>query len=336
MGSRTVIRTRFTDSFGLEAPIMSAPIARITGGNLAGAVSAAGALGTFGGSDVVRGPDWLSGEVAAIRDRTERPFGVGFITHFLPYTQPNFEAALETRPPVVIFSFAPAGPWMRQARDAGARVICQVQTMDLVRDALDEGADALLVQGHEAGGHTGTMGLLPFLAAALDVSGDTPVLAAGGVSSGRALAAVLAAGADGASLGTAFLASREAIEVPAAYKDAIVESTGEDTVFTRLYDDALGIPWPAPVGMRLRRTKHTDQWGGREDEIKDHLEELRSELPEVLDVERFDPEVSTLLYGQSAASVGAVRSAGDIVRNICGDAEALLRHRVPSLLDQRT
>lgn len=179
------------------------------------------------------------------------------------------------------------------------------------------------------------MGLLPFLAAALDVSGDTPVLAAGGVSSGRALAAVLAAGADGASLGTAFLASREATDVPDTYKDAIVESTGEDTVFTTLYDDARGTPWPETIGMRLRRTKHTDQWLGREDEVKEHLEELRAELPEVLDVERFDPEVSTLLYGQSAASVAAVRSASDIVHNLCDDAEALLRHRLPEVLDKQ-
>ena len=330
-----MIHTRFTKSFGVEAPIMSAPIARITGATLAGAVSAAGALGTFGGSDAVRGPEWIRGEVDAIRARTDRPFGVGFISHFLPYTQPNFDAALEARPPVIVFSFAPVGPWIQRARDAGARVICQVQTMDLVRDAIEEGADALLVQGHEAGGHTGTMGLLPFLAAALDVSGDTPVLAAGGVSSSRALAAVIAAGADGASLGTAFLASREATDVPDAYKDAIVESTGEDTVFTTLYDDAHGTPWPESIGMRLRRTKHTDLWLGREDEAKEHQAELRAELPEVLDVERFDPEVSTLLYGQSAASVAAVRSVSAIVRSLCDEAEALLRHRVPALFDER-
>jgi nitronate monooxygenase len=208
--------------------------------------------------------------------------------------------------------------------------------MDLVRDALEEGTDALLVQGHEAGGHTGTMGLLPFLASALEVSGETPVLAAGGVSSGRALAAVLAAGADGASLGTAFLASHEATDVPDVYKECIVESNGEDTVFTTLYDEARGQHWPRPVGMRLRRTKHTDQWQGREDEVKEHLDELRAELPAVLDFERFDPEVTTMLYGQSAASVSAVRSAAEIVRSVCDDAAALLRNRLPTLLDDPT
>jgi nitronate monooxygenase len=146
---------------------------------------------------------------------------------------------------------------------------------------------------------------------------------------------VLAAGADGASLGTAFLASREATDVPEAYKDSIVESNGEDTVFTTLYDEARGLHWPEPIGMRLRRTKHTDLWQGREHEVQEHLEELRAELPGVLDFERFDPEVSTLLYGQSAASVNEVRSASEIVRGLCDDAEALLRDRLPTLLDGR-
>jgi nitronate monooxygenase len=330
-----VIRTRFTETFGVDAPIMSAPMAVVTGAKLASAVSSAGALGTFGGTNPERGPRWLRGEVEEIRHQTSRPFGVGFLTHFLDDLEELFDAALETAPPVIVLSFAPAGKWIRRAHDAGARVICQVQTMDLVRDALDEGADALLVQGHEAGGHTGTMGLLPFLVSALEVSGDTPVLTAGGVSSGRALAGVLAAGADGASLGTAFLASREAIDVPDGYKEAIVESNGEDTVFTTLYDEARGLHWPEPVALRLRRTKHTDQWQGRGDAVKEHLDELRAELPGVLDFERFDPEVSTLLYGQSAASVDAVRPAAAIVHSLCDEAAALLRTRLPSLLDER-
>lgn len=330
-----MIHTRFTEAFGLEAPIMSAPMAGVTGATLAGAVSAAGALGTFGGTNAVRGPQWIRDEVAAIRNKTDRPFGVGFITHFLAFLEELFDAALETRPPVVVLSFAPTGPWIGRAHDAGARVICQVQTMELVRDALAEGADALLVQGHEAGGHTGTMGLLPFLASVLEVSGDTPVLAAGGVSSGRTLAAVLAAGADGASLGTAFLACREAVDVPDAYKECIVESNGEDTVFTTLYDEARDLHWPKPIGMRLRRTKHTDKWQGREDEVKEHLDELRAELPAVLDFEHFDPEVTTMLYGQSAACVDAVRPAAEIVHNLCDEAAALLRKRLPALLDER-
>jgi nitronate monooxygenase len=86
--------------------------------------------------------------------------------------------------------------------------------------------------------------------------------------------------------------------------------------------------------MRLRRTKHTDQWLGREEEAKEHLDQLRTELPDVLDFERFDPEVTTMLYGQSAASVDAVRPAAEIVRRLCDEAAALLRSRLPALLEE--
>ena len=322
-----MLKTRFTDRFGVERPVVSAPMALVTGATLAGAVSAAGGLGTFGGTDPRRGPDWLRGEVEKVRAGTDKPFGVGFITHFLPMTQPLFDAALEAAVPVVALSFAPVEPWLSRAHEAGAKVVCQVQTMALARDALDAGADAIAVQGHEAGGHTGVLGLLPFLTRVLEMSGDTPVLAAGGVGNGRALAAVLAAGADGAWVGTAFLATPEATDVPPAYKDLVVRSDGEDTVFTSLFDRVTGVPWPAPVAMRMRRTRHTDEWQGREAEIEDHLEELRASLPVLLDVDHFDPEVSTALYGESAGSVAAVRPVAEVVEGVCAEAEALLRER---------
>jgi nitronate monooxygenase len=204
--------------------------------------------------------------------------------------------------------------------------------MALVEDALSEGADAIVVQGNEAGGHTGTMGLLSFLAHVLDVSGDTPVLAAGGVSSGRALAAVVAAGADGGSVGTAFLATPEAAEVPESYKRCIVESDGEDTVFTTLFDEVAAIPWPKPIGLRTRRTPHTDAWQGRQAEVEEHLDELRAELPQLLDLEHFDPGVSPTLYGQSAASIHTVRPAREVVQTLQRDAEVLLRQRLADVV----
>ena len=323
-----MLSTRFTERFGVEMPILSAPMAMVTAGRLAAAVSAAGGLGTFGGTDPFRGTDWVRAQVEQIAAATDKPFGVGFITHFLPMTQPLFDAALEAGTPVVALSFAPVEPWLQRARDAGAKVICQVQTMALARDALEAGADAVAVQGHEAGGHTGILGLLPFLTRVLEVSGDTPVLAAGGVANGRALAAVLAAGADGAWVGSAFLATPEAVDVPAAYKDLVVASDGEDTVFTSLFDRVGGFPWPAPIAIRMRRTPHTDEWEGREGEIDDHLDKLREELPALLDLEHFDPATSTALYGESAGSVTAVRPAAEVVRRLCADAEAQLRERL--------
>ena len=127
---------------------------------------------------------------------------------------------------MVVFSFVDPKPWLGRAKSSGATTICQVQDLEGADAAVDAGADVLLAQGNEAGGHTGGMNLLPLLVSVVEKYPDLPVLAAGGITTGRALAAVLAAGADGASLGTALLATPEAVEVPDAFKERIVLSDG--------------------------------------------------------------------------------------------------------------
>src|SRR2546428_4947210 len=206
--------------FSLDSPLMSAPMAMPPGGRIAGAVSKAGALGSFGGVHQTNGPDWLRDEIAHIRSQTDRPFGVGFITAFIPMFPTLFDAAVEAKPNVIAFSFGSLGSYAEKAKAAGAKVMCQVQSMSHAREAVAAGADVLVAQGNEAGGHTGTMNLLPLLVSIIDAYPEMPVLAAGGITSGRALAAVLAAGADGAWLGTALLATPECIEVTDTYKEA--------------------------------------------------------------------------------------------------------------------
>ncbi|MFD5326559.1 NAD(P)H-dependent flavin oxidoreductase [Streptomyces sp. NPDC127092] len=173
------------------------------------------------------------------------------------------------------------------------------------------GTDVLVAQGTEAGGHTGTMGLLPFLAGIVRRYPDVPVLAAGGIADGRTLAAVLTAGADGAWLGTAFLATPEAVEVHDVHKRLIVESDGSDTVWTRTYDIVSGLPWPANIGARVRRNRFTDEWSGREATLRDRKEEFAP----AQDINPFeappDPDTSQIPYGQSASFVDAVRPAAD-------------------------
>jgi nitronate monooxygenase len=318
--------------FGLTYPVMSAPMALHSGGTLAAAVSAAGGLGSFGGVHPAKGPDWIQAECAAIRAATDRPFAVGFITAFLPFFGPLFEATLAEQPAAVALSFGDPKPWLDQAKAAGARVMCQVQNYEDAALAVDAGADVLVAQGTEAGGHTGTMGLLPFLAGVVARYPDIPVLAAGGIADGRTLAAALTAGADGAWLGTAFLATSEAVEVHDIHKRLIVESDGSDTVFTRAYDIVSGSPWPAGIGERVRRNRFTDEWSEREAELRDRREELAPppgtnpfDLPP-------DPETDEVLYGQSAGFVPAVRPAAEVVRRVSEEAEAILRSRPASLL----
>ena len=318
-----MLRTRFTEQFDLTYPIMSAPMAMHVGGTLAGAVCEAGALGSFGGV-TDKGPDWVREQIALVRSRSDRPFGVGFITAFLLAFEQHFQIVLDERVPVVALSFGDPEPYLKRAKAAGASVICQVQTLETAQRALDLGADALVVQGNEAGGHTGTMNLLPFLSRVLDGAPGVPVLASGGIASGRSLAAVLAAGADGAWLGTALLATPEAVETFEPHKQRIVESDGEDTVFTEVFDIMGGQPWPAGIAGRVHNNRFARQWQGREQELRERREEL---LPAHQAAYMKDPDEMALHFGQSAGSVSAIRPAAEVVRSICEDAERVLRER---------
>jgi nitronate monooxygenase len=287
-----MLRTRFTKLFALDYPIMSAPMATHSGGHLAAAV----------------------------------------ITHLIPVFRLMFDAALEELVPVIAFSFADPAPYVATAKQAGVKVVCQVQSLRHAREAVAAGADVLVAQGNEAGGHTGTMNLLPLLVSIIDSYPEMPVLAAGGIASGRALAAVLAAGADGAWLGTALLATPECIEVTDTYKDAIVESAGEDTVYTSVLDvvtvKMFGIPpWPDGIAERVRREPIVDQWTGREAELRASPEVAVKQFTEGR--ARGD---QTVLMGQGAGMVKSVRPAGEVIREMCVDAERILREHVPALL----
>ncbi len=326
-----MLKTRITELLGIEYPIMSAPMAMHSGGRLAAAVSKAGGLGSFGGIHQTNGPDWLREEIAYIRSQTDAPYGVGFITPFLAMFKGHFNAVLDEGVPIVALSFGSPQPWLDRAKTSGAKVICQAQSMIHAQEAVDGGADVLIAQGNEAGGHTGIMNLLPLLVSFLDRFPNVPVLASGGIASGRALAAVLAAGADGASSGTAFLATPECVQIPEEHKRAIVDSDGEDTVFTRAYDVLWGAPWPEGIGERGRRNRFTDEFTGREDEVMARKEELQARVQ--ASVDNFETTGDRgILYGQSAGAVSAVRPAAEVLHAICDDAERILRERSSQLL----
>ena len=317
-----MLRTRFTELLGLSYPIMSAPMSNHSGGRLAAAVSQAGGLGTFGGTNDL-GPAWFREQLAYIRSETDRPFGVGFITQLIESNPTNFEIALEQQVPVVIFSFTDPQPWLGRAKASGALTICQVQSLELAESAMAAGADLLLAQGNEAGGHTGGMNLLPLLAELVERYPDTPVLAAGGITSGPALAGALAAGAQGTSLGTALLATPEAVEVPDTFKEQILSSDGQDTVFTRFYDLLGPRPWPEGIAGRVYNNRLVREWDGRDAEILAHREELATDVAAAR--ARQDPEMSSVYMGQGAGQVRAIRPAAEVVREICRGAEARLR-----------
>ncbi|HET9476202.1 MAG TPA: nitronate monooxygenase [Dehalococcoidia bacterium] len=325
-----MLNTRITEMFGIEYPIMSAPMAMHSGGRLAAAVSKAGGLGSFGAIHISKGPDWLRGEIDYVRSETDRPFGVGFITNFIPMFQAHFDATMEARPPLVALSFGEPERYIDRARAAGARVVCQVQTFAAAKAAVSGGTDILVAQGNEAGGHTGTMNLLPFLVRLAEAFPETPLMAAGGISSGRALAAVLAAGADGAWAGTAFMASPEAVEVREGHKEKILASDGEDTVFTGIFDKLSGAPWPQGIGGRVWKNRLVEEWTGRENEVPENREAIAARY--MAGVQDFDADVLDLYMGQGAAAVTAVRPAAEVLHTICDDAERIVRERSSQIL----
>ena len=175
-----MLKTRITEKFGLKYPIMSAPMSLHSGGQLAGAVTQAGGLGLFGATNPAGGA-WLRNQIELARAKSDgRPFGLGFITHLIPAFPDLFEVAIDERVPVIAFSFSDPSQWVSRAKDAGATVICQIQSIESAAEAANAGADILVVQGNEAGGHTGTSNLMPLLVRVLRDYPDLPVLAAGG------------------------------------------------------------------------------------------------------------------------------------------------------------
>lgn len=324
-----MIRTRFTEMFDLTKPIMSAPMALHSGGTVAGAVSAAGGLGTFGGITLA-GPDWIAAEITKVRDVTDATFGVGFITAFLDFAAPLLDAALDAHSPVIVFSFGDPTRWIEQARAAGAHTIAQVQTVEGADLAVEAGAEVLVAQGNEAGGHTGQMALYPLLSRVIDRHPNVPVLAAGGIGDGRSMAAALTAGADGVLMGTALMATHEMVEVDDVTKAEIVASDGTNTVFTKSWDVLGGLPWPEEIGERVLANSFTDRWHGRETE----LAEQRAEVAEshAYTAETPDPSTDHIPFGPAAAMVDAVRPVAEVMEQMCSDAEHILRTRPGSIL----
>lgn len=315
------MRTAFSERVGVEHPLVQAGMGNECGARLAAAVSNAGALGTIG--SIGGTPDRLADQIRAARAATDRPFAVNLVAWpWAPWALDLVDVVLAERPPVVTLSFGDPLPHLERCRAAGLRTIVQVQDLDGARAAIAARPDALIAQGNEAGGHTGRRGTLGFAAQVLDLAGDVPVLVAGGIATGRGVAAALAMGAAGAVLGTRFKASEE-YECGDALKAAIVASNGGDTLYDEVLDDACGLAWPRGVTGRALRNRFTDEWQGRRPELQ--AEVAARPLFGFVTELAADPATCLNWAGESAGSVDRVRPAADIVRTVARDAEARLR-----------
>ena len=315
-----MLETAFTRLVGIEHPIVLAGMAGIADSGLTGAVSEAGGLGVIGAS--WSEPDEIAGAAARVREITEKPFGVNLL---LWDNEGLVDAALAVEPAVLSTAWPHADQDLAaifaRAHDRGAKVMHMVARLDEAERAVAAGADVIVAQGSEGGGHVGEIGTTVIVRQVVRAVAPVPVLAAGGFEDGAGLAAALALGVDGVLLGTRFLATDES-PLPGWLKEELVAADGYDTVRTTVTDALSGRDWPG-AWVRVLRTPFVERWLGREPEVR----RRRSELRVVYDAMDADEKPDDWFFwvGQSAGLIDSVEPAGDIVRRIVADAEEILR-----------
>ncbi|CAM4321147.1 Nitronate monooxygenase [Mycobacterium basiliense] len=315
------LSTRLTEFFGIAHPILLAPMAGISGGRLAATVSSAGGLGLIGGG--YGDADWLRREFDLAAGAR---VGCGFITWSLSRSPELLELVLSWRPAAIMLSFGDLRPFAGRIHQAGIPLIAQVQTLDQARQAVAVGAQILVAQGGEAGGHgmgiRSTFTFVPDLVDfAAERSAETLVLAAGGVADGRGLAAAVALGADGVLVGTRFWASTEALVSPLAQQRAI-QASGDDTLRTRVYDVVRQLDWPVEYDERALRNAFVDTWHGNDAALLDGLPGAIDLFEKAVAAEDFD--IAAMLVGEAVALIHQVRPASEIVHEMVGEAARIL------------
>jgi nitronate monooxygenase len=312
------IHTALTRRFALQHPIVLAPMGGVSGGRLAATVSNAGALGFVGGGygDLA----WVERELELVAHGTTRPWGVGFITWSL--TPQVLDLALRFKPCAVMLSFGDPVPWTTTIKASGCALFCQVQDRAGAAAAVTAGADFVVAQGTEAGGHGGRRSTFPLVPAVADMVAPTPVLAAGGVADGRGLAASIMLGAHGAVIGTRFYASVEALGHE-KLKQEIAARGGDDTVRTRLFDLIRGHSWPARHDGRAVSNSFIAQWQDRQPEATRHTAELNDDFRQ--SQASGDVDGAMIWAGECMDLIRDVRPAAALVHEIGVAAEMAIR-----------
>jgi nitronate monooxygenase len=314
------IDTTLTARLGITHPILSAPMDVIAGAGLTAAVSEAGGFGILGGGYGDRA--WLEQETAKLKS-CSAPFGVGFITWSMAKQPELLDVALAAKPRAIMLSFGDPKPFAPRIKAAGALLICQVQTEDMAKQALDAGADILVAQGTEAGGHGASRTTLDIVPAIVDLAaGRVPVAAAGGIADGRGLAAMMMLGAAGVLLGTRFYASIEC-DGPEEGKRRICAATSGNTIRSIIFDLSRDNVWPAPFNGRCLVNDHARRWMGREVELLQNVKAVAAEYAAAKAAGNFD--IAAVIAGEAVGLIHDIPKAGEIVERVTLEAEQILQ-----------
>lgn len=308
-----------TALLGIRHPLLLAPMDTISGSRLVRAVGEAGGFGILGGGYGDRAR--LEAETAKLKGFT-KPFGIGFITWSLAKQPELLDIALAAKPRAVMLSFGDPKPFATRIKASGALLICQVQDEAMARQALEAGADILIAQGTEAGGHGASRTTIDIVPAIVDLAaGRVPVVAAGGLADGRGLAAMLMLGASGVLMGTRFYASIEADGADEA-KRLICAANSGDTVRGVVFDWSRKLMWPSPFTARSLVNEHLRKWTGREIELMQRADQVAAEYAAARAAGNFN--VAAVFAGESVGLIHDIPPAAEIVDRIVTEADQIL------------
>lgn len=322
-----MIHTRICDLLGITHPVVLGGMGTGTSAALVAAVSNAGGFGTIGTSGL--SGEKITAAAQAIRAKTDKPFGINHLLFRID--DDAYAATLAARPNVVAFAWARKDQdlraYFRRAHDAGSKVMYMASEVPEALRAVEAGADVIVAQGTEGGGHVGWMATMVIVPMVVSAVSPVPVLAAGGIADGRGLAAALALGADGVLIGTRLLAAVES-PIHENFKQAIVKSDGHDTVLTEIHDIVGGHVWPGAMA-RAKRNAYIERWAGREWALRANQREAARQAGEAR--RAGDVDNAALLFGQDAGLIASVEPAADIVAGMVREADGIMRS-LPNLL----
>ncbi len=309
------LHTPICDLFGIEHPIFLAGMGGVAYADVCAAVSEAGGFGTLG--LVGFPPERIREEMRAVRRRTRKPFGVDLLAALPEQIHAAIDVILDEGASAFIAGLGVPEPVIERCHRRGVKVMAVCGKVSHAVHAETAGCDAVVAQGTEAGGHTGSiagMALVPQTVDAVRI----PVLAAGSIVDGRGIAAALALGAQGVWIGTRFIASNEA-HAAAAFKKRILEASGADTTVTRCYS---GKP------MRVLRNPHVAEWERRADQIQpfplQFMDSARRGLLSFADDASTDPARTCMPAGQGVGGIQEILPVAEIVQRLVRDARATI------------
>ena len=315
-----MLKTRLTEILGCEHPIMLAGMGGVSYSHLVAAVSAAGGFGTLGAAPM--GLDRMKDEMRLVRDSTPRPFGVDLLTALPMGMEEQVEAIIAGGASVFVAGLGVPREVIDLCHRSGVLVVNMCGKVRHAVAAVEAGCDIVVAQGTEAGGHTGTVATMPLVPQIVDAVGDqVPVVAAGGISDGRGLAAALMLGADGVWMGTRFIATPEA-HVVSGYREAIIKGSDDDTVISRAF-----------TGKTLRaiRNEYTQHFEDHPEELQPFPMQIGRSVgdgamhlgapPDTADI---DPDKECYAAGQGIGAIAELIPAGELVHRIIDQAERAL------------